>query len=117
MRILIIDDEPLTLRATVRALAAAGHRVHGAKDFNHAGYLLVHADPKYDAIVTDHDLVGTRSGTSDAWGRRHLLGGPAIVITFTGNPADARRDAPEGALIVKKPDIQRVIALLSEAAP
>lgn len=111
MDVLVIDDDRLALRATARALTAAGHHVRVADNMTHAGYILAYS--AYQAIVSDQDLVGTDSGAKTvASFLRPKLRSPALVVMYTGNPNDARRDAPSDAVIVTKPHIDEVVRAL-----
>jgi DNA-binding NtrC family response regulator len=110
MDVLVIDDDRLALRATTRALTAAGHRVRAADNMNHASHIL--ALRSYQAIVSDQDLVGTDSGAKTVGFLRPKLRSPALVVMYTGNPNDARRDAPSDAVVVTKPHIDEVVRAL-----
>lgn len=116
---MLVDDDHLALKATTRRLAQAGHSVLPARTFEHAAHLLRHAyaaGSAYQAIVTDHDLVGTNSGAKSSAFLRQWLREPAVVVVYTGNPDAARADAPENTSVVSKPNLDTVIELLQKSA-
>lgn len=115
MRVLLLDDDRPALRALSRALKAAGHDVYATENGTHASYVLSQHAGLYQALVTDHDIVGAQSGSKLAHFLRERLSDPALVIVFTGNPSDAIREAPEGALVIPKPKVFAVIDALRRA--
>lgn len=115
MRVLLLDDDRLALRATRRALSAAGHSVHSVESAGGAQYELQHHQAFYEVLVTDNDLGDDQSGASLSRFMRYKLAYPALVIVYTGNPEEALRDAPEGAVVIKKPNVMQVLAAIARA--
>jgi len=86
-RVLIVDDDPLSLRATSRVLKAAGWDVDTTVD----APSIADAN-RYDVVLTDWQPLGpeTLSACHDA-------GTPVVV--FTGSPDRA----PAGVAVLAKP--------------
>jgi CheY-like chemotaxis protein len=110
-RLLIVDDEPLILKALSRALTRRGFDVVTARDGNHALELLGTLAP--DAVISDFCMPGMDGEALLAevkvrapFARRFLLTGYA--------PTGAREDL---ALIPKPWDDDELAATLRAALP
>jgi len=104
--ILVVDDEPLVLRATCRALRTAGFQALGAASVKAAIELA--QQQGFDAVVSDYDLGdGTGLDVFDA------LDSPLRFILYSGN-SDARIS---GRTKIRKPDMRGVELRLKEWLP
>lgn len=112
MKVLVLDDDRIALRATLRMLRTAGHDVTSVENTSDAVRAIEHAEPQFEALVVDHDLGEERSGSHVSRFLRKFLGGGQLVIVYTGNPVEAAREAPAGAFVVRKPSVSGVLDAL-----
>ncbi len=115
-RVLVVDDEPLLLRALRRTLEAQGHRVISAGSAEEAFPLLL--EPELDVAVVDLRL-GARSGLDVlAHARRTMPELPVIVVSGHGSIALAVRAMRLGAFdfLSKPADLhERLVEVVADA--
>jgi len=104
--ILVVDDEPLVLRATCRSLRAAGFQALGAASVKAAIELA--QQQRFDAVVSDYDL-GDGTGL-DVF---YSLDKPLRFLLYSAN-SDARIAA---RIKIRKPDMRGVELQLKEWFP
>ncbi len=94
LNILLVDDEPMTLRLTARLLGGLGHRVVTAGTVADAWEEFVRADG-FDLIISD---IGLPDGTGLDLMRRVgvVRSVPAIALTGYGMDEDIRRSHEAG---------------------
>src|SRR5215471_17574552 len=78
-RVLVVDDEPLLLRAFDRVLSRAGYEVVTAADGQAASRLVI--DSEFDAIVSDIAMPGMNGIQLLRAAREHDLDVPVLLIT------------------------------------
>lgn len=103
MKILIVDDDSLILRAHTRLLNRRGHEVLAHWDHVEA----IMYSKLVDVALVDVDMPG-RSGPELV--RYFPMNLP--VVFYTGNPSDV----PKGARVLEKPaSVDAIIAALEDA--
>ncbi len=117
LRILVVEDEPATLRLLARLLRKLGHEVTTADTID-AGSRAVDARP-IDLIISD---IGLPDGSGLELIRRAVrrLGGvPAIALTGYGMEEDVRRSREAGftAHLTKPIDFTKLEAMIQQVAP
>lgn len=98
--VLVVDDEPMVRKITVRILEARGHRVLHAGDGAGALEILERQDPRIDVLVTDVVMPGM-PGPRLAEAARQRLPDLAVVY-LTGYDAGAL-EADASAVVIQKP--------------
>ncbi len=121
-RILVADDDPDIRAELSAALAEDGCLVIEARDgYELLGLLAASAgagvgQPTYDAIVTDIMMPGFSGLDVLTAVRRHIIGGPVVVVTAFGDAKTCRAGVALGTVsVLKKPfdldDIRTTLAL------
>jgi len=106
--VLVVDDDPLIVEATVALLSGLGHTPHAAADI--AGALPF--SRRVDAVLADYRLAGDEDGLSlIAAMRAEMPGLPALLITAEDNPAIRRRAAQMAVAMLTKPASPGAIAV------
>lgn len=118
MRILLVDDDPVSLRVMRAAVRAVGHAADVADSGESALARL--ADDPAEGVVTDH-LMSGMDGAELGRRVRALPGGAQIflmLVTGLDETAAARiaRDAGFDAFLTKPIDLGRLEDLLAKAA-
>ena len=117
LRILVVEDEPATIRLMVRLLRGLGHEVTSADTI--ASALEALDAQAYDLIVSD---IGLPDGSGLELMRRAVaLRGrlPAIALTGYGMEEDIRRSREAGfaAHLTKPIDFAKLEAMIRQVAP
>jgi CheY-like chemotaxis protein len=125
LKILVVEDDPLTRSALQRLLNMAGHEVQFAFTAEAAMTLLLH-EPKFDAVLLDI-LLGPH-GDQTGWAvagfmqaHAHTRDVPIVVISGM-DPDDIREGAKsyanllaKAALIIGKPvDADKLLSMLEQ---
>ena len=114
--ILVVDDDPMVLRATARLLQQAGHSTLTASDGLEAVHIYSQADPRPDLVLLDLDMRGLDG--EETWLQLRRADPRVRVIFVSGytRKSAAERLVSEGALaFVQKPfDAARLRVLLRE---
>jgi CheY-like chemotaxis protein len=98
--ILVVDNDPRIVEASIALLTRFGHRARGAADG--AGALAQCAT--VDAVLADYQLDQGEDGLTLIEELRQLRPGlPAALITAEGNPAIRQRAAALGVEVFAKP--------------
>ncbi len=117
LRILVVEDEPATLRLLARLLRKLGHEVTTA-DTIEAGTQAIEDRP-VDLIISD---IGLPDGSGLELIRRAVRrtgGVPAIALTGYGMEEDVRRSREAGftAHLTKPIDFTKLEAMIQQVAP
>lgn len=107
-RVLLVDDEPMILKAYSRVLSAVGHDVHGVAD-GAAALVFLAANP-IDVIVSDVDM--PLMGGIELLRAVKTLHHPASFVLITGAPTPEIQQLGflDGALLLlEKPVTNRVL--------
>ncbi|MFT3965628.1 MAG: PAS domain-containing hybrid sensor histidine kinase/response regulator [Sphingobium sp.] len=107
LRVLVVDNEPLIVEATVALLKSMGHRPVAATDGKGAMRLA----GRIDAALVDYHLDAGADGlTLIAALRARRPGLPAALVTAEGAADLARRAAQQGVGVIAKPAAPEAIA-------
>ncbi len=117
LRILVVEDEPTTLRLMARLLRGLGHSIDTANTI--AGALQTYEAGAFDLIVSD---IGLPDGSGLELMRRVVAGGgrvPAIALTGYGMEDDIRRSREAGftAHLTKPIDFTKLEAMIRQVTP
>lgn len=112
MRILVVEDDPVTRQAVTTGLEAAGFAVDGAADGDEA--LLFLMERHYDAVVLDRRLPGKSGDEVLATVRRKGLQAPVLMLTALDRVADRVGGLEAGAddYLVKPFAFEELVARL-----
>lgn len=98
LSLLVVDDDPMVLKAARRILEKGGHKVMIADSGEEGLRLAVEHEP--DLVVMDVVMPGLDGPAT--WARiRHLV--PRIKVLFTSGFADKRASVPPDAPFLQKP--------------
>ncbi len=115
LRVLLVEDHPLTLRALEKLLGVMGHEVDGAASV--ADGLRVAGNGRHDLVISD---VGLPDGTGYELMRelRSTLGLQGIAVSGYGMEEDLARSREAGFAehLVKPIDMQRLQAAIGRIA-
>ncbi len=114
--VLLVDDEPALLRATARALRAAGLHVEAVSDGESAARLLGSLD--VDVVVTDVHIPGTDGIALLRLVRIHDAHLPVVLMSGSPDLATALPAVEHGALryLCKPIDLQELVRVVRRAA-
>jgi signal transduction histidine kinase/Na+/proline symporter/CheY-like chemotaxis protein len=105
--VLVVDDDPRIVEATVALLAGLGHTPHPAADMASALPL----SRRVDAVLADYRLANGEDGlTLIAAMRAEMPGLPALLITAEDSPAIRRCAAHMAVAVLTKPASPDAIA-------
>jgi len=110
--VLLVDDDPILLRTTRRALAPSHHVVISLRP---ADALLVLSHERIDIIVTDHDVPGTPGGVwllEQAKERFPEVG--RILISGRTVPAEVRANEAVQRFVHKRAGLDQLRAHIRE---
>lgn len=116
-RVLVVDDDDLTVRAIRRVLEACGARVDCRTTVVTARSAVIEADLPFDAAVVDYDLMEGGCGLDVL---ELLRRGPypcaSLMITGSHDPEKCRRSLQAGAddFLLKPVDVVDFLKLLEE---
>lgn len=113
---LVVDDEPLVLKALEVLLRSWGVRVHAARTLAQAGAVLEDLPEPPDFVIADHSLARGERGTEAIAAARGR--GTPVAVLVTGDTAVERlaEARASGASLLHKPvDPERLKALLRDA--
>ncbi|MCR0985641.1 hybrid sensor histidine kinase/response regulator [Roseomonas populi] len=97
-RVLLVEDDPMIRAGTAEMLRDAGHEVAEAGSAEAALDRLREAE--VDVVVTDLGLPGL---SGDAFAREARALRPGIGVVFATGRDEAPEDAPDGAVVLRKP--------------
>lgn len=102
LRVLVVDDEPVTRDVIKKYLTADGHSVVTAIDAEEAIGCVQKAS--FDLLITDHGMPGMNGIQLAAVVRQMREGHPVILITGFGDGGFGPDETPPGIdLVVRKP--------------
>ncbi len=103
VHVAVVDDNPVVLRALVRSMESAGHRVTGAASGNDLLCRLNARPP--DIVMCDYRLAGAETGFDVIAAARRKFGEglPAVIITGNTDPDLMHRMMDKGIVIQHKP--------------
>lgn len=107
LRVLVVDNDPMILDATVALLSSLGHRAVGTTD---AGGAMRLAGRRPDAALVDYHLDAGAEGLSLIAGLRARWPNlPAALVTAEGSADLLRRASAQGVTVIAKPASSDVI--------
>lgn len=92
MRVLLVDDDPVSLRLLEAAVASFGHAADTRRD-GEAAWAAFESSP-YDVVISDRDMPGISGVDLCRRLRAHEAGRRAYVVIVTGR--DQRQDVLDG---------------------
>ncbi|MBU6269265.1 MAG: PAS-domain containing protein [Sphingomonadales bacterium] len=105
--VLVVDDDPRVVEATVAMLQAEGHRAHAAADIASA----LPFSRRVDAVLADYRLAGGEDGLSlIAAMRAEMPGLPAVLITAEATSDVRAKAAALAVQVLAKPAAPDAIA-------
>ncbi|MDE2404831.1 MAG: PAS-domain containing protein [Sphingomonadales bacterium] len=104
--VLVVDDDPRVVEASLAMLAGLGHRAHAASDL--AGALPY--SRRVDAVLADYQLGDGEDGLAViAAMRAEMAGLPALLITAEATPEVRARAGGMGVKVLAKPASPKAI--------
>ncbi len=116
VHVAVVDDNPVVLKALVRSLESAGHRVTGAATGSDLLARLEARPP--DVVMCDYRLAGAETGFDVIASARRKFGErlPAVIITGDTDPDLMRGMVEKGIVIQHKPvQLEDLQARIQEA--
>lgn len=103
VHVAVVDDNPAVLKALVRSMESAGHRVTGAASGKDLLARLAAHRP--DIVICDYRLAGAETGFDVIAAARKKFGEglPAVIITGDTDPELMRKMVEKGIIIQHKP--------------
>ncbi len=116
-RVLLVDDEPDIVEATVLALEGLGYRVTGLTDPRRALEVLEQDPEAFDVLVTDLAMPGLDGGTLIRRARALRPGLPAVLCTGASPPEETPGSTPVVTKPFRTADLDRALRAALDGSP